>query len=205
MLGFRCQVEYFKERGNWNGVVTVAKLQPGGFMERAGFQERDILLNVGGVPDLFARLDQARRSAPVTMEVVPWLDPTDLADRPVRELILEVPGAADGRVRGRWSSSFLIPKDLERDLGFKEGWECLPHKGEWHGWPMVDELQPEGRLARAGFCNKDILMEGFSWKTRWHKARGKKPIVVKVVSWIEPVPVAERPHRQLALSIPAIT
>jgi hypothetical protein len=131
MLGFRCQVEYFKERDNWNGAVTVAKLQPGGFMERAGFQERDILLNVGGVPDLFARLDQARGSAPLTMEVVPWLDPTDLADRPLRELVLEVPVAADGGVRGRWASSFRLQKDLERDLGFKEGWECLPHKGEW--------------------------------------------------------------------------
>jgi hypothetical protein len=200
-LGFRCEVKYVKESGNWNGVVVVMNLHRGGLMARAGFQDRDILLNVGGVPAFFERLEQARGLAPVTLEVVPWLDPPDIADRPVREFFVEIPPATDGSLGDR-RGAFRYEQALQRELGFKAGWECLPHRGEWHGWPTVEDLQPQGVLARAGFQNKDILLEGFSWSTRWHKARGQEPISVKVVSWMEPAPVRERAHRQLALSIP---
>src|SRR6202011_5336112 len=101
------------------GMIIVTKLQRGGSMERAGFQDRDTLLNVGGVPNLFERLEQARGRAPVTLEVVPWLDPSDIADRPVREFILEIPPTTNGRMGDRWSA-FRFEEDLQRDLGFKQ-------------------------------------------------------------------------------------
>jgi hypothetical protein len=66
----------------------------------------------------------------------------------------------------------------------------------------VEDLQPDGILARAGFQSKDILLESFSWRTRWRKARGKGPITVQVVSWMEPPPIRERVRRQLTISIP---
>jgi hypothetical protein len=202
-LGFRCALAFVKESGNWNGVVLVKSLSPGGLMERAGFRERDIFLDVGGVPHLFERLEQARGLAPVTLEVVPWLDPSDLAERPVRELLLEVPPSAKRRSRNPWAAEHMeMEKDLQRELGFKAGWERLPHQGRWHGWPTVEDLQPDGILARAGFREKDILLEGFSWGLRWHKARGQEPITVKVVSWMEPVPVRERVRRRLSLFVP---
>jgi hypothetical protein len=200
-LGFRCEVMYVKESGNWIGVVVVTKLHRGGLTESAGFQDRDILLNVGGVPTFFERLEQARGLAPVTLEVVPWLDPPDVADRPVRELILEIPPATDGKSGDRRCAPGS-EQALQRDLGFRAGWEWLPHRGEWRGWPTVEDLQPEGILARAGFQNKDILLEGFSWRTRWHKARGNGPISVKVAAWMEPAPVRDRVPRRMALSIP---
>jgi hypothetical protein len=133
---------------------------------------------------------------------VPWLDPTDIAERQVRELALAVPPAADERTVHRWAA-FRSEEDLQRDLGFRQGWERLPHQGEWHGWPIVKDLLPDGLLARAGFQPKDILLEGFSWRTRWLKARGKEPITGKVAPWMEPQPIHERIRRQLAISVPA--
>src|SRR5579859_8185379 len=76
-LGFHCDVRYFKKGPYLTGVVIVTKLRRNGLMERAGFRDRDILLNIGAVPDLFARLEQARGGVPVTLDVVPWLDPSD--------------------------------------------------------------------------------------------------------------------------------
>jgi hypothetical protein len=78
----------------------------------------------------------------------------------------------------------------------------LPHCGDWHGWPIVEDLQPDGLLARAGFQSKDVLLEGFSWNTRWHKARGKGTITVKTAAWMEPPPLRERVQRRLTISIP---
>jgi hypothetical protein len=200
-LGFRCAVNYFKEKGAMIGVVVVEALVPGGAMERAGFQERDILLNVGGVPHLFEKLEQARGNGPVTLEVVPWIDPTDIAERPVRELTLAVPPASnDGKV-DRWSP-FRVEEALQRDLGFKEGWERLPHQGKWHGWPVVEDLQPDGVMARAGFQPKDILLGSFSWWRRCQKARGKEPITVQVAPWMEPPPILDRVRRQVRVSVP---
>jgi hypothetical protein len=200
-LGFRCAVKYVKENGAWTGVVLVTKVCLGGAVERAGFHDGDILLDVGGVPHLFEKLEQARGHGPVTLEVVPWLDPTDIAERPVRELALAVPPAVDDRTAHRWAA-FRSVEDLQRDLGFRQGWERLPHRGEWHGWPIVEDLLPDGVLARAGFQTKDILLEGFSWRTRWQKARGKEPITVKVAHWMEPQRIRERIRRQLAISVP---
>ena len=160
-LGFRCQVKYFKENDEWTGVVIVTGLKPGGIMASAGFRDRDILRHIGPVPHFFEMLEQARGRAPVTLEVVPWIDPSDLVNRPVRELTLEVPKATAQKVRKHsWPEL-----ELQKDLGFTQGWERLCHRGKWHGWPTITSLLPDGILARAGFRNKDILLNdraGFS-------------------------------------------
>ena len=173
-LGFRCEVKFIKESDIWNGVVVVTGLKHDGLMKKAGFQDRDILLNAGNVPHLFEKFEKARGGAPLTIEVVPWLDPSDIADRPIRELILEVPAVVDGGAANQPCDS-LCGADLERDLGFKQGWEWLPNRGKWHGWPTVEDLHSDGVLARAGFLNKDILLEGFGWHRRW--AQGQRQAV----------------------------
>jgi hypothetical protein len=212
-LGFRCDVKYFKECEKWLGVVVITKLRPGGVMDQAGFRDRDIVVDAGGAPDFFNRLETARGGRPAEIEVAPWMDPPDVAHRPVRELILRVPPrTGEGDVRqepvtspGRLPrlSSFQRQRELKRELGFREGWEWLPHNGFWRGSPTVEDLQPGGVLAQAGFQNKDILLEGFSFCDRWEKARGKQPIPVRVSSWIETTPLQERPRRVLTVPVPA--
>lgn len=210
-LGFRCALDFFKRADLWVGVLVVQDVQQGGVFQQAGFQERDILLDVGGAPHFFETLEQARGQE-IDLAVVPWIDPPDVANRSRRELTLQVPlnnlpsDEADtlrpllrlSRRRPDW----VIERELQRDLGFREGWEWLPHNGEWHGTPTVENLQPSGVLAQAGFQERDIILEGFSYGRRWEKARGGEPITVRVASWVEPPPLHQRPRRVLTIRVP---
>src|SRR5262249_38914895 len=178
-LGFRCALEYIKDAGQCVAVLTVRDLKRGKPFDQAGFRDRDVILAEGGVPHFFEKLERARGKE-ISLVVVSWIDPLDVFEWPRRQLALQVPPKTPDGAQIR---------ALEQDLGYREGREWLPHGGKWHHTPTVDAVQPDGVLTQAGFREKDILLEGFSYRDRWEAARGKEPIAVEVATWVEPPPL----------------
>ncbi len=71
-------------------VPVVKALEAGSLFHQAGFQEGDVLIDPPAPRALWRALRKAK-GRPVTITVVPWIDPPSLQDRPRRRLEVRVP------------------------------------------------------------------------------------------------------------------
>jgi hypothetical protein len=190
-LGFQCEVYYPRGGDKRTGVLTIKQIRAGGVFDQAGFREGDIVVDGGGVTDFFARLENARGGEPITITVVPWKDAPPVRDRPAREIVIPPVHAAKG-------------SDLEQDFGFKAQWRCIE---TWDGHDVVmtlEDIQPSGVFHQAGFHNQDIVLldRREELYRLLKKARRGEPVAVRVVPWIDPPRLQDRPRRQLSLCVP---
>lgn len=73
-------------------VMTLEDIKPGGVFDQAGVKEGDILLDDLSITEFFRMLERSRGKT-VTIKVVPSGNGPPLKQRPIREVIFEVPSA----------------------------------------------------------------------------------------------------------------
>lgn len=91
-LGFSSDTNTLE--GNWpvgDKYLYFTNIEPGGLMEQAGFQVRDIVVCPGSFTEFWYELERARGGEPIAITVVSWADPAPVSQRPSRQVMIRVP------------------------------------------------------------------------------------------------------------------